>query len=549
MKLHTLTLTLVLCAMLVPLSAVAQVESADQIQSSDDPYAFARNGVFGCPIDGQSSSVGARAATSGAYVPVNDAAVTINTYTLVYKECVLRNLLIRQREAATADLGRGGVLTYMTGRDGNPQFSQNLPAERAANRDRVIQQLLQNGTLDTLRPEFKGTASRAVVNGYVTQRNAANSAFACSYSGVQSALNGRPEGSIWDAISALRNPACNPYGATVLVDEHLRYQAETEVQDQMTRLGWGRGTYGKEIIDENGNLITVTPGSIIEGNIMQLLQSGYRQLENADDIDQMVGSLFAGITSHIIGDSRGLAGLTQSTGGKLSYLDQVSREAAAAVRNAAVNTALQVLSAAKAVESAIKQILDTTAGVLTNTIGTLRARENACWTLIIEKVCTAAPGADNKCQSKPVCTTATATEESTCTTSQTLSVATSTAFSQAVIDAQVASLAETTIADLQKTTDAITQLDLLITNVTNTVSIEGQRAALQQLDILVANGRLHSRYDIDAAQTRYQNTASAMATLITDTTAAWADASDPEVGWCNVNNDKVIEKWTNAWKQ
>lgn len=528
-------------ALSVPLISNAQDAGAS------DPYLFKRNGVFGCPLDGGISSVGANAATQSAYVPVNDAAVTINTYTLVYKECVLRGVLLRQREAATAALQRGGILNYMTARDGNPQFSQILPKERTEVRDLAYLQGTQNGTLNTLNTEFKGVVSRAVVNGYVTSRNASNKNFACSYAGVKSALNGRPQGSYWEALKALQNPACNPYGATKLVDEQFVRNSESEVNDMMVRLGWGNGNYGVEKIDADGNRVTLTPGAIVAGNVTQLLQTGYRQLENANDIDQMVSSLFAGITSHVIGDARGLLGLTQSAGGQPSYLDQVSRDAAQGVRNAAVNAALTVLSGAKQIESALKQVFDTMAGVISNTIGTLRARENACWALIIDRVCTAAPGANNTCQSKSSCTTDPEGVE-TCSSSVTLKVATSTAFSQAVINAQIAGIASSTIFELEKTNNAVTLIDRLIANVTNTASVEAQRVALQQLDGLVANGQLHSRYDLDAAQKRSQDVTSLMAQLITDTTAAWADSQDPNVGWCNINNAAVIQRWENAWK-
>src|SRR4051812_17105738 len=76
-------------------------------------YAFQKDGVFGCNLNGAySMSVGALSATGGAYVPVNDAAVTLNTGYLVYKECVLRGIVVRQREGVTSALTKQMAVTY-----------------------------------------------------------------------------------------------------------------------------------------------------------------------------------------------------------------------------------------------------------------------------------------------------------------------------------------------------------------------------------------------------------------------------------------------------
>src|SRR3989344_5866575 len=86
-----------------------------------------------------SSSVGVTAVTGGAFVPVNDAAVTLNTGILVYKECVLRNLVNEQRKSATAQLVTNSSNNFLTGRcvvdaDGvktcGPYFPEVLSEDR-----------------------------------------------------------------------------------------------------------------------------------------------------------------------------------------------------------------------------------------------------------------------------------------------------------------------------------------------------------------------------------------------------------------------------------
>ena len=85
-------------------------------------YAFMRQGIFDCNLNGAyAMSVGAMGATGGVYVPVADATVELNTGILVYKECVLREVIIREREAATAGFARKAIVGGQTGRGGNPK--------------------------------------------------------------------------------------------------------------------------------------------------------------------------------------------------------------------------------------------------------------------------------------------------------------------------------------------------------------------------------------------------------------------------------------------
>ena len=84
-----------------------------------DSYQFKAQGIFGCNETGAyGMSVGSLSAVGGVYVPVNDAAVTLNTGYLVYKECVLRNVVDRIRESVTSAIANQTIETGLTGRDG-----------------------------------------------------------------------------------------------------------------------------------------------------------------------------------------------------------------------------------------------------------------------------------------------------------------------------------------------------------------------------------------------------------------------------------------------
>lgn len=551
----------------LPLSALAQAAGTGTSAagpapaSASTPYQFARQGVFGCNLTGSyAMSVGAMSAVGGVYVPVNDAAVTLNTGYLVYKECVLRGIVDRERESALAALLKRTGQTLTTGRDGNPQYDNNQTqvAQDRANTDALY--YLQNGLSDvpaSLKQPLTSTLARA----YMAQVN--GNTTGCPYRGdLQSWYSGQGDTSdYFTSFLQSSDPRCIPLQAALLKQQGLdAYIAQG--QDQLRQqLQWGNGFLPVETIDANNQHITLTPASLVNAVAQQAVTSGFRQTENANDIDQMIGALFAGLGTQIISSTQGLAGLTQKIGSQPSYLDQVSAESAAGLRNSAANAAIQILNAALQVETGYQGIVNAIASTLTGAINQLRSIESQCWNLIIQNVCAAPPGPDGKCQQKlPACTTTVGGTGSiggvgiagtvgVCPTPLTLKVATSTVFSQQVIDSQITPLANQTVANIQSSQKALSLIQALITGVTNTTSVDAQRVALVQLDQLVAAGSLHNQNQLTSVQQQAAAVKDGMNSLVNDTKTAWGDSTDPSVGWCNVNNSSVIQMWTQRWAQ
>jgi hypothetical protein len=551
-----LAITAIFCV--TPVLAFAQDaggEAADTTATSatadySSTFAFQRQGVFGCSINGSySMSVGALSAVGGTYVPVNDAAVTLNTGYLVYKECVLRGIVNRMREDASSAIQKQILVAYNRGRNGLPLYSQSLQRESVSVYTDSIARDLTGTVLDVLPPSFQAPVKKAIVQGYMQAINAPNRSLACSYAGDLETLQQRPtqfKGNIWEGLFSLRSTNCIPFYAAENARNLVLGNAASRWDDQFTQLQWGRGTYPIQTTDENGDLITVTPGSLVAANAQQALQTGFTQLQNANDIDQMVGALFAGITSQVVSDNRGLAGITQKTGSQASYLDQVAKESAAGLRNSALNAAIQILAAAKQVEVAYLAAMNAIGTALLDTMNQLRSKENACWNLVISSVCADSLKADNTCSQKMPSCTPTAT--TTCPTIK-LKIATSTQYSQGVINARITPLASSTAVNIQASENSNKLIDDLLAGVANTTSLNAQRVALQQLDGLVSQRKLHTQYDAQNAQQTKTDVVASMTTLLQDTIVAWGDSTDPNVGWCNVNNPTVVQMWMNNWKQ
>ena len=524
-----------------------------------------RQGIFDCNQNGAyAMSVGSLGATGGVYVPVADSTVELNTGTLLYKECVLREVIIREREAAMAGFTKKAALSIQTGRNGNPQYVVNQGQELLTQAsDPAFLGFLQGVALQTLNPALQGPITRAMVRYYEGEtRLPQATSLKCPYTGdLLGYQNGQVRFTIADFLAASA-PQCNPVFALFLAQDIADGRIAQAVQYQTDQWNWNNGYYSQTdgAIDPLRRRI-LTPGINIQQSFQTILDSPVRQLESANDIGQMINALYAGMTTQIISDNQGLSGLTQSIGGQPSYIDRVVQEASRGLRDAATNVALQNLLAAQRVEAAYLQIVNAIGTALTTAILQLRSAEKQCWDLIIYQndgkperhVCSGPLAADNTCTSfAGACTIDPTTGQQTCPTGAALKIATSTAFSQPIISSQIAPIATSTVARIQASQNALGLIAKLIEAVTGT-SLDAQRLAIVQLNNLVAQKLLHIQPDIDGpngVQKQLDSVQTAMLGsegLILSTVKLWADSETVRPGWCNVNNPAVLEAWKKCW--
>ncbi len=507
-------------------SGTTQAATTPATPSASAAYNFQSQGIFGCGTVAGSQSVGATAAIGGVYVPVNDAAVTQNTQILIYKECVLRVLVDRERQSAMAAYLKRAQVAIETGNNGGPQYAVSEAGARGTVSDQELVHFVQDGTLDKLDPSTRQIIQRAIVQNYVDNSRDPSLALKCPYTGnINAAIQGRPD-DFWGSLSALqRYPQCNPYWAYYIAQQQANDRI-TQVQNcLMNQLNWGRGFYNTNSGGNPCTATTYTPASVVQESYQQILGSPVRQFENANDVGQMIGALYGGLTTQILSSNQGLYGLTLPIGTQPSYVDQINAEASTNLRGSAVSAALQILGSARQVEMQYGQAAVSISNVLSDTAAKLRASENACWSVVVPQVQTYASQ-----------------------NGLTINVATSTTFSQGVINSQISSLSTTASANAQTAQNALTQINQLIAGLTNTSSLDAQRIALTQLDQLVAQHQLHTSLDANNMQQQLQNVQTAMQSLVQSTQQAWSTSTDPSVGWCNINNPAVPQMWANQWK-
>jgi len=464
--------------------------------------------------------------------------VELNTGTLVYQQCVLRGIVDRESEAVNSSDVQKRVQFITSGNNGNAYFETKPQAEMVNYSDqRELASLKDQNLINAMDTSFATNVQRAAAQSYMQQtRNR------------QAELNCPDDGTNNTGLAALlpmRNPACYDIGAYNIYTDFVQSdvnQCLMYVQDQ---LNYGRGFYAVVQGDLcNGGTIQ-TPSSYVEEEGLQAVTSGFRRVENANDIDQMVGALYAGLgTQALTGNGGLLTGLTTAIGNGASYLSQMTAESQQGLRDAAANAALGILASARAVEAQYNQAFTNMATTLTSEAATLRANENQCWNLIAYNTVS---GAKHVCTAQPV--------GNTCTDAagNILKIATSTQFSQPIIDSQITPVAANQIVPaLQSSQSALALIDQLIAAVSNSNSTDAQKLALVQLDQLVSQGKLHVQADVDKANAQATSVSDAMKQLTTDTNTLWADNTTLDIpsgsGWCNVQNQSVIDYWDSKWK-
>jgi hypothetical protein len=568
-------LILMLSCILMPFSADAQAATAN---TAATPYQYQSDGIGGCNrTSAAASSVGAFSA-SGSYVPVADAAVELNTGYLVYLACSLNPLVSALSGSATAGLTKKVLTTYNSGNNGGPQFSVNINTENLNVGNKTVLAVVP-GMMNAVNPALKSTVQTGVVQTYYSATQQPYSVLTCPYTGdLNALLNGSSFS--WSGLQALENPACNPLGAYQLSNDLVNSYVANAVQNNMTQLQWGQGTY--PVTDANGNV--VTPGALVLNQVAQALGSGFQKTESAVAIGQMVSALFAGIGTQAISSAQGLAGITQASGGQPSYIDQVASAASQGVNGAIVNAAITTLNGVLTSVTNYLNALDTIAQTYIQTIHSLQSTENQCWSNIIQNVCVAGSIQTNNgvetCTQVPGAPTVTTTTTNvgqggsqTQTTSTpaptvTLKIATSTAFSNAVIQSgtspTIVTQSQSIAAQIQSAQSSLAAVNQLIAGVTNTSSADAQSLALQQLDQLTASNSFPSPSAMANVAQQSTSITEAMQQLVNTTVQNWegldnntgaqdiswdGTVSANTVGWCNYNDPKTIVEWEGVWKQ
>jgi hypothetical protein len=134
----------------------------------------------------------------------------------------------------------------------------------------------------------------------------------------------------WDSwFQITQNPSNNPVGAYAAAQAELSLRTASGRNIELSKLNWGEGFLSsKECVAENQNGDCIeykinTPGSVINDQLGNALGTSYRQLELADEFNEIVGALIGQLTQTVL--TEGLSSFSRG-GSNQNYLNRPQNE-------------------------------------------------------------------------------------------------------------------------------------------------------------------------------------------------------------------------------
>jgi hypothetical protein len=206
------------------------------------------------------------------------------------------------------------------GFNGNPAYATNPKKYFATIADGIAGQFIEGSDLAYLCSPFQLQVKMALLKSYTQPRQ-----FQCTFTGavgnLQAFYDDFNQGG-WDAwFSMTQNNSNNPYGAYVDAKIELDSRIAAAVGLNQQQLDWNSGfiSWGQcdaytvpgsisesgleECVDSAGKRVerrVVTPGKVIESQLENVLGTNVRQLELADEFDEMVTALTGQLIQKVV---------------------------------------------------------------------------------------------------------------------------------------------------------------------------------------------------------------------------------------------------------
>ncbi len=264
---------------------------------------------------------------------------TATLKTLGLKEWTLDGVLFALAKKALQQMVRSTVSWINSGFKGSPMYITD-PTQFLTNvGDEVAGEIIYNSNLKFLCSPLN---MRIALEFYyrASQRRQAPQ---CTLSGVARNVDQFVKGNFlaggwpgWLAVSI--TPTNQPIGGVLALVETLDSSVGKAQEAQVMRLNWGSGFLSFEDCS-SGKCQIVTPGKTIADALSFSVTVGERTLIEADEINEIIGALFAQLGNQALTSLRGVNGLSRpapfgSSGGispsvptgcaALSYLDQLN---------------------------------------------------------------------------------------------------------------------------------------------------------------------------------------------------------------------------------
>ncbi|MCD5384288.1 MAG: hypothetical protein LRZ97_00020 [Candidatus Pacebacteria bacterium] len=549
--------------------------------STTDSNGFSNNGLYDCE-GGNFGSVGLSHAR-GTFVPVSEEAVALNTNILLYKECVLDRVVVAYRESAIAAMTQS-LLSWVGGdQDGQSAFVTNQKNLRDELRDEVTQEFTSGKMTDGICAPLKEDVRKTIFLENAQRAYKPEQIYNCSITSEEEQdykdfLDGTAKVFNRDIYFKTLSPENNPLLVYFNASQLLQEEIDTAITDEIREIGWGNGYKSKKDCKQipSGNSTyeeyceIVTPGSTIGEIISYVSLTGMRQTENADEINELMGSLMSNIHTQVLTSTGGLSGLAKSINGGLSFLDLISRDAALRTRTEYTNVGVGLLSTAIVTESEYGAARKLSQDKIEDIVIQLQTKEAACWSGLIAqaKLDLIAEARELACNSLgygldvcPISGAATVDPLEYAPHYDDILIDIDEQLQDTIILAraadkrvqvtlarhnknylttlieEIAPLLNVVRQSVADSTTALTLLTGLQVRLSAASSPSETRSILEEVDQLVADGTLHKTADVHLAQEQHTRIVGSMGDLYTDIVATWDET------WCDPLNwrDQIKE--------
>ncbi len=236
-------------------------------------------------------------------VPVLDGPVLAQNTLLTNKELVLDPVVTAAAKVVISNITNSLITWINSGFEGNPAFISNPEQYFTDVADQVAGNFIAGGEMGELCQPFSNTIRINLAVNYSSnyvQRNFCRlSDIIGDVEGYTDFTNGNFGLGGWNSwFEITQNPSNNPLGAQVIAQSEMAKRIAKAVGIKEKELDWGDGFLSfRDCLaeDRNGNCVKQgpikTPGKVIESQLENTLGSDIRQLELADEFNEIISAL------------------------------------------------------------------------------------------------------------------------------------------------------------------------------------------------------------------------------------------------------------------
>lgn len=229
-----------------------------------------------------------------------------NTTTLTVKETILDAIAWAAAKIIIQNMLQSIVLWAQNGFNGGPSFVQDPEGFLRDVGDQTAGLVIQDIAPFLCEPFRLSLEANLSLSYSLPVFDKIDCTLTDVIGNIDGFLNGDFSQGGWDGwFSMTQNKRNNPYGAFLLAQSELNVQVAKKQGTELKFLDWGQGFFSFR--DSDG--LVKTPGNIIENQLNHSLGSGTRSLEIADEIDEVIGAVIAGLVTKVFSGGNGFLGL------------------------------------------------------------------------------------------------------------------------------------------------------------------------------------------------------------------------------------------------